>query len=189
VVSESGLDRSIREAVGYFETVEALEAAIDELESSGFDRAEISVLASEQTVDEKLGHSYRKVSELEDDPTVPRTFYVSRESVGDAEGTLIGGSLYLAAVTAAGAIVASGGTLAAAIAGAIAAGGAGSVLGAVLAKRVGDSHARYLQQQLAHGGLVLWVRTWQGEDEERAVAILKKCSGRDVHVHDIPISG
>lgn len=174
---------SVREAVGYFETVRDMEEAIDELESSGFDRAEISLLAAEHTVDEKLGHRYKKVSELEDDPAVPRTFYVPNESVGGAEGALISTPLYLAAVTAIGAIVASGGTLAAAIAGAVAAGGAGGLLGTALAKLVGDHHARHLEHQLEHGGLLLWVRTWDAKDEERAVAILKKHSGRDVHVH------
>lgn len=176
-------NESIREAVGYFETVEDLEAAIDELESSGFNRAEISLLAAEHAVDEKLGHKYRKVSELEDDPAVPRTFYIPNESVGGAEGALISAPLYLAAVTAIGAIVASGGTLAAAISGAVAAGGAGGLIGTALAKLVGDHHARYLQQQLEHGGLLLWVRTWDARDEDQAVTILKKHSGHDVHVH------
>ena len=174
---------SYREAVGYFETARELEDAIDELQRSGFDRAEISLLAAEHAVDEKLGHRYAKVSELEDDPEVPRTFYVPTESIGGAEGALIATPLYLAAFTAVGAIVASGGTLAAAIAGALAAGGAGGLLGTALAKLVGEHHAHHIEQQLAHGGLLIWVRTWDVADEERAVAILRKHSGRDVHVH------
>lgn len=175
--------QSVREAVGYFTSVADLEGAIDELESSGFDRAEISLLASEHTVDEKLGHAYRKVSELEDDHSVPRTHYVSKESVGAAEGALIGTPLYVAALAAFGAIVASGGTLVAALAGAAAAGGTGGLIGGALARLVGKHHAEYLHDQLEHGGLLLWVRTWDATDEDRAVAILKKHSGRDVHVH------
>lgn len=182
-MEQAGEDQSVREAVGYFTSVEDLEAAIDELESSGFDRAEISLLASERTVDNVLGHKYRKVSELEDDPSVPRTHYVSRESVGAAEGALIGTPLYFAALAAFGAIVVSGGTLAAALAGAAAAGGTGALIGGALARLVGKQHAEYLQNELEHGGLLLWVRTWNVSDEERAVAIMKKHSGRDVHVH------
>jgi hypothetical protein len=49
--------------------------------SSGFERAEIILLASESAVEEKLEHKYKKVSELEDDPNVPRAAYVSTESV------------------------------------------------------------------------------------------------------------
>lgn len=176
----------IREAVGVFKTADALQDAIDDLMSAGFDRAELSLLASEHAVDEKLGHKYRKVAELEDDPAVPRTCYVSTESVGDAEGALIGAPLYVAAVAGAGAVVASGGTLAAALAAATLAGGAGALVGTILAKIVGDHHAEHLREQLAHGGLLLWVRTRDAAHEMRAVEILKKHSGQDVHVHSIP---
>ncbi len=102
---------AVREAVGVFDDVETLQAAIDELESSGFDRAELSLLAGEHVVEEKLGHLYEKVSELEDDPKVPRAAYVSTETIGDAEGALIGGLMYVGATAAAGAIVATGARL------------------------------------------------------------------------------
>lgn len=97
----------VKEAVGVFKTADTLQDAIDDLMSSGFDRAELSLLAGEHTVEEKLGHKYRKVTELEDDAAVPRCCYVSTESIGDAEGGLIGGFLYVGTVAAAGAIVAS----------------------------------------------------------------------------------
>jgi hypothetical protein len=176
----------VREAVGVFTTADALQHAVDDLMSSGFDRADLSLLAAESTVEEELGHKYRKVAELEDDAAVPRTCYVSTESIGEAEGGLIGGLLYVGAVAAAGAIVASGGTLAGAIVAAALAGGAGGLIGSVLATLVGDHHARLLQEHLDHGGLLLWVRTWDDKQERRAVGILKKHSGRDVHVHALP---
>jgi hypothetical protein len=56
--------RTAREAVGVFSRSEDLPNAIDELLSSGFHRAELSLLASEHTVEEKLGHRYEKVSAL-----------------------------------------------------------------------------------------------------------------------------
>ena len=87
--------------------------AIDELLSSGFDRADLSLLAAEHAVIEKLGHQYKKVADLEDDRAVPRCCYISTESIGDAEGGLIAGLLYIGAVAAAGPVIASGGTLAA----------------------------------------------------------------------------
>ena len=46
-------------------------SAIDELLSSGFDRAELSLLASEDAVATKLGGYYRPAGELADDPAVP----------------------------------------------------------------------------------------------------------------------
>jgi hypothetical protein len=178
----------VREAVGVFANPETLQAAIDELMSAGFDRAELSLLAGEQAVEQKLGHHYKKASELEDDPSVPRAAYVSTESIGDAEGALAGGLMYVGATAAAGAIVATGGTLAAAITAAAVGGGAGGIIGSILAKMVGDHHAHHLQEQLDHGGLLLWVRTWDSQKEKRAVDILARNSGKDVHVHVLPTS-
>ena len=173
----------IREAVGVFKTEADLQGAIDELMSSGFDRAELSLLASEHVVEEKLGHRYNKVAEAEDDAEIPRCCYVSPESVSAAEGGLIGGLMYVGAVAAAGIVLVSGGALATALAGMALAGGGGALVGGLLAKLVGDRHAAHLQEQLERGGLLLWVRTWNQEDERRAVEILKRHSGADVHVH------
>jgi len=178
---------TVREAVGVFSTPDTLQEAIDELMSSGFDRSDLSMLAAEGAIDEKLGHKYRKIIELEDDPIVPRCCYVSTEAIGDAEGWLVGGLMYVGATAATGAVVATGGTLALVIAAAALAGGVGSLLGALLAKSVGDSHANYLQEQLDHGGLLLWVRTWDAAAETRAVDILSKHSGGDVHIHALPV--
>jgi hypothetical protein len=176
----------VREAVGVFKSAENLQAAIDDLLQSGFHRAELSLLASEHAVEEKLGHRYRKVSSFADDPLIPRAAYVSPEAIGGAEGGLIGVLMYVGAMAAAGAIVASGGTLTAVLVGAALTGGAGGLIGSILAKWVGEDHARQLQQQVDHGGLLLWVRTWTSSHEERAISILKKHSGEQVHIHALP---
>ncbi len=175
-----------REAVGVFSSPETLQDAIDELLSSGFHRAELSLLASEQAVEAKLRHRYEQVDELVDNPTVPRAAYVSTEAIGGAEGALIGGLMYVGATVAAGTIVASGGAVAAVIIAAALAGGAGGLLGSILAKWVGDHHAHYLQEQIDRGGLLLWVNTRDVSLEERAVEILKKHSGEEVHTHALP---
>ena len=179
---------TVREAVGVFADAQKLQEAIDELMSSGFDRADVSMLAAEKTVQEKLGHKYKKVAELEDNAKVPRRCYVSTESVGDAEGGIVGGLMYIGATAAAGAVVATGGTLAAAIAAAAVAGGAGGLIGSILDKWIGDNQAGHLQAQLDHGGLLLWVRTWNADDEKRASDILSRHSGWDVHVHTLPVA-
>jgi len=79
-----------------------------------------------------------------------------------------------------------GGTLAAGIASVAMTGGVDALIGTILAKWIGDHHVNYLQEQMDHGGLLLWVRTWGVEDERRAVQILRSHSGRDVHVRAIP---
>src|SRR5688572_29968879 len=158
----------VREAVGVFNGADDFQNAIDELLSSGFHRADLSLLASEHVVKEKLGHRYDKVNALQDDPKVPRAAYVSTEAIGDAEGAVIGTLMYVGATAAAGAILVSGGTLAVAIAAVALGWGAGGLIGSILAIWIGDHHARYLQEQMEHGGLLLWVRTWDAEEEERA---------------------
>lgn len=173
------------EAVGVFDAAAALQEAIDELLISGFNQAEVSLLSSEKAVEEKLGHAYKKVTELEDDSSVPRAAYVSVESIGDAEGATIGGLVYIGAVSAAGAVVASGGTLAAVISAVALASGIGGLIGTRLAQLIEDHHARYLAEQLDHGGLLLWVRTRDKEHERLAVEILSKHSAHDVHLHDL----
>lgn len=176
----------IREAVGVFHDAASLEAAIDALESSGFDHSKLSLLAGEDAVAEKLGHKLKSVGEAEDDPEVPRAAYIPIEAVGEGEGALMGGLFYVGAIAAAGAVVATGGTVGVAIASAALAGGTGGVIGSLLARWLDRHHAQYLQDQIDRGGLLLWVRTETPADEKRACDILGRLSAEDVHVHDLP---
>ena len=177
-----------REAVGVFHEVGPFQDALDELTSAGFDRADLSLLASNKTVEEKLGHAYRKVADLEENATAPRGAYVDDHSLAEARTGAIGGLAYIGAVAAAGVVVASGGGLAVAIAAACAAGGGGGVLGALAARFIGRDEAESLQAQLDKGGLLLWVRTPDSAKEQRALEILRKHGGQDVHVHELPVS-
>ena len=172
-----------REVVAILHSPEDLEAAIDELLRSGFDRAEISLLAGEHAVEEKMHHRYKRAPALADDPRAPRAAFVSTAAIGDAQGALIGGLFYVGATLTLGAVVASGGALSAALAAATLAGGTGGLIGALLARRVGRHHAHYLQEQMERGGLLLWVRTADPVDEALAIMILKNHAGDNVHVH------
>ncbi len=174
------------EAVGVFHDAESLQTAIDDLLSHGFDRAEISVLAGHDAVARTLGHDYTDVRSLEDDPQVPTTAFVPKESLGDAEGAVIGTFLYLPAVIGTVAVVASGGTLAAAIAAAAVGAGVGGGIGTLLSRLIERHHANYLEDQLKRGGLLLWVRTRDGDHEARAQEVLKRHSAGDVHLHKLP---
>lgn len=177
---------AVREAVAVFDNSETLLEAIDELESSGFDRADLSLLAGKDTIEEKLGHVFERVQDLEDDPLAPRHAFIAPDSVGDAKGWAIGGLLYLGGVSAAGAIVASGGTLPATILAACLAGGAGGFFGSALAQWIEKDYTDHLQEQIDRGGLLLWVHLRDARHEEKAVDILNRHSGRDVHVHELP---
>lgn len=171
------------EAVAVFHDAYAFQAAIDELLMRGFDHAELSVLASERAVRDKLGHDYTSTTDLEDDPDVPKVDYVPDESVGNAQGGVIAMAAYFPAVIGSLAVAASGGTLLGAVAVAAIAGSAGATVGAALAKLIGSAHAKHIDEHLRHGGLLLWVRTHDAEHEERALDVLRRHSGDDVHLH------
>ena len=177
-----------REVVGVFGDAYALEGAIEELLGSGFNSGQISLLAAEKAVVEKLGHKYQKVDEIEDAANAPRVAYVPRKSRGTTEGALIGGLVYVGAFAAAGAVLASGGALAMVLISGAMGGEVGGLIGAVLGEFIEDRHAKYLQEQLDHGGLLLWVRTADEFSENAAKEMLLKHSGRDVHAHDIPVA-
>ena len=174
----------VGEAVAVFATADTLQAAIDELLSSGFHRAELSLLASEAEVVSKLGHKYRRPSELADDFSVPRAAYVSVEAIGDGQGAVIGALMYVGAGVLMGPVAAAGGTIAAILGAAALGGGAGGLLGTLLGKIFSNNQARRIVEQLDHGGLLLWVHTRDGESASRAVDILKRNFGRDVHHHE-----
>jgi hypothetical protein len=179
---------TVREAVGVFHDRDSLLTAVDELTSSGFDRAELNLLAGDWAIEDKLGHNYQKVQELEDDASVPRAAFVGTHSLAEGKTSMIGGLAYIGAVAAAGAVVASGGTLAGAIAAAAIAGGGAGVLGGVGAHMLGRDRAHSLKHQLDRGGLLLWVHCRDAAHEARATEILTRNGAEDVHVHDLPAS-
>ena len=174
------------EAVAVFHDVPSFQAAIDDLLLAGFDHGDINVLAHEHTVKSKLGREYQSTAEFEDDHEAPRIGFVPDETIGNAEGAVIGAGVYVPAIAGSLAVVASGGTLLGAFAVAAIAGGAGGLIGAALARLIGKEHAKHLDQHLNHGGLLLWVRTCDAEREKKALKILRQHSADDVHLHRLP---
>lgn len=183
-MSSTWTGRKVREAVGVFHDPDGLQNAIDALLSHGFDRAELSLLAGEAAVERSLGHAWRGVRELEDDEGVARVSYRSAESLGDAQGGLIGGLVYVGAMAGAGGVLVLGGPMVTTLIAAVLAGGTGCLAGLVLARRIGRRRAARLGTQLAHGGLLLWVQTRTPDFEARAMQILSAHGAIDVHVHD-----
>lgn len=169
------------EAVAVFQDVADLDQAVEALIDAGFVKDDVSLLAGEDVVEKKLGHRYERVEELEDSPEAPRAAYRSLAELAETEGTIASTLTYLPAVIAAGTVVASAGVVAAAITGTAI---GGVVLSTVLARWLDKSHAEHLQEQLEHGGLLLWVNTPTAEKQQTAVGILKKHAATDVHLHD-----
>jgi hypothetical protein len=174
---------NIPEAVGVFDTFEDLQKAFYDLRMVGFSRYDISLLGKQEALEEKLGKAYWRASDLEDDPKAPRAAFVSEEAIGELEGSIAGGFMFLGSYIAMAAMLTAASTVAASIA-AVAIGGVpAAVIGTLLARRVGQHHKDYYATQIEHGGILLWVRVDNKDKEDVAVKIMTAHSGRDVHVH------
>ncbi len=169
------------EAVAIFDDVARLDEAVEALIKAGFHKDDISLLASEAAVEEKLGHRYQRVEELEDDPKAPRVVYRTLSDIADDERSIATSLTLLPAVIAAGTVVASAGVVAAVITGAAL---SGAVLSTVLARWLDKSHADHLQEQLERGGLLVWVTLSTPERRDTALRILMEHATSDVHVHE-----
>ncbi len=180
-------DRMSREAVAVFHDERSLQRAADDLLISGFDRSAISLLAGQRVVETSLRHSYKSVTDLEDDPRVPRVHYAGTDSRTEAEGAVIGGLAYVGACASAGVVAASGGTALAALVAVTAAGGFAGLLGAGVARLIARHHAQHLQAQLDKGGLLLWVSVANDGQEREALEILNRHEAEDVHIHQHPV--
>ncbi|HSV29409.1 MAG TPA: hypothetical protein VLL76_07615, partial [Candidatus Omnitrophota bacterium] len=75
---EQGVE--VREVVGLFPDTSAMEHGVEELLRNGFEHGDISLLASERTVREKLGHRLDDPVAAADDPEVPRRGYIGPEA-------------------------------------------------------------------------------------------------------------
>jgi hypothetical protein len=176
---------AIREVVAIFGSREALENAIEDLLSTGFDRRQLSLLASRDAVEETLGHPVGDIHTLADDPEAPRSEPLERPDVGNVTGVAVGPPAAFAALAAAGVTAMTGGAFAGVAVAALAAGGGVGALGGLLAKHYTDEVASDFQEQIAHGGILLWVNLREPEQEQRAKEILARHAKEKVRVHEI----
>lgn len=173
----------VPEAVGVFDEFATLQAAVYDLMLAGFSRYDISVLAGHDALERKVGRHWWTAAEMEDDPDAPRSAFVSEEAIGEFEGGIVGGFVFLGSAIALTTLLTPAATVLGSIA-ALAVGALpGAAIGTLLARRVGRRHAEYYAEQIRHGGLILWVRVSDDDKRRRADEIMRGHSGRDVHVH------
>ena len=83
-------------------------------------------------------------------------------------------------------VIASGGALAAIVAAAMTGGIGATIIGKVIRDRIVKGlDAASLENDLLHGGLVVFVRARDPEREEEAMAIMRDCGVSNVHVHEV----
>lgn len=151
----------VREVVGLFEGRAAFDAAVGALLAAGFERADLSVLSSHESLD-AAGR-----------PGKPRD---------EALTALVGEMSYAFPLTTAGLIAIVGGPVTAAVAAAVAAGVGGAAIKEYLDEVAATPHTDDFARALEAGGVILWVRA--GRDaarEDLARRLLEEEGGRNVH--------
>jgi hypothetical protein len=173
----------IHEAVGAFRSEEAMEAAIGELASAGFDRADMSHLRLTQAPDPV------SAKRLADDAGTPRSAIVSDTDVRQLRTLASGLTGVASAFLVGGITVLTGGGAALALAGAALAGGGAVAASAAVGKQLGDERHEALDAQAQMGGILLWVRLHAPGQDAHACEILRRHGAANVHVHDVPSTG
>lgn len=153
---------TIQEAVGLFADRDSFETAIKALMDAGFDRTDLSVLSSHESID------------AAGTPGKPWQ---------DVLTALVGEMKFEAPLVASGAVFMVGGPVAATVAALIGAAGIGVAAKEVIEEVTSTPHTEDFARSLAAGSVILWVRTTDSASQARALAILTKSGGQNVHIH------
>jgi hypothetical protein len=156
----------IREAVASFPDREHFHRAVANLLAAGFDPADLSVLASHDSL-------------------------AAAHEPGGPEPKLLPAGLadeikYIAPLTVAGIILLSGGPITATVAALVGAGLGGAALKELFDEYTAPRHTQDFEAALHAGAALLWVRCEDPERELTATRILEQAGGRHVHIHGRP---
>ena len=177
----------VREAVGVFRTGESLRLAIDRLLTAGFDRSDIDLLGDRAAVYRRIDAVTVPAEELADIPDIPRSSIVTRD---DRNLILIAvfQTLFIVGAFAGGTtVVGAGGSVPTAF---VVAAIVGILLGLVGVTVMRSRLKRFderVEDNLAAGGIVVWVRVRNREEELHALDLLGKSGGDAVRVHEVMI--
>jgi len=161
--SDTGNTGEVREVVALFETREAFDRAVEALLTSGFNREDLSVLAS---------HTSLEAAERR--PSTPRD---------EALTGLVGELKYAFPLTTAGLIAIVGGPITAAVAALVTAGLSGIAIKDYLDELTSHPDSDEFARALEAGGVILWVRVDNNTRAELdASAILNRLGGKNVHL-------
>lgn len=149
------------EVVGLLAGRESFDRAVDALLRAGFERPDLSVLASHESLEAagRPGKPWR-----------------------EALLALVGELKYEGPLVASGAIFLAGGPVAATVAGLIGAAVGGAALKDLLGEVTAHPHTADFARALDAGSVILWVRAADAERSGRACAILRENGAENVHV-------
>ncbi len=160
-MTEQTVPAEVREVVALFSTRAGFDRAVEALLAAGYDRADLSVLASHTSL-EAADPKYR-----------PRD---------EALTGLVGELKYAFPLTTAGLIAIVGGPIEAALAALVAAGVGGAAIKDYLDELTSHPKPDEFTRALEAGGVILWVRIDTPDQEAQAAALLEREGGANVHV-------
>jgi hypothetical protein len=160
-MTEETVPAEVREVVALFSTRAGFDRAVEALLAAGFDRADLSVLASHASL------------EAADPKGKPRD---------EALTGLVGELKYAFPLTTAGLIAIVGGPIEAALAALVAAGVGGAAIKDYLDELTSHPKPDEFTRALEAGGVILWVRIDTPDQEAQAAALLEREGGVNVHV-------
>lgn len=155
----------VREVVGRFEAFGDLQNAIQSLQMTGFDRADISMATGADELRENDRPDRRFA--LSDQPDGPvfrlgRPYFIGAAAAGFTV-LIYGGSIPLMALCAF----------------------VGGIVGSIVSRTLGRRRARRIEEQLEAGGSVLRVRIEDAAQEAMAETILSEAGAANVHERTI----
>lgn len=155
--------QTVREAVGVFKDRASFEAAVHHILEAGFERSDLSVLDSHESLDAagKPGKPFK-----------------------DVLTAMVGEIKYEGPLVASGAILLAGGPTAAMIASVIGAATAGVATKELLDEVTASPHTENFANALAAGGVILWVTCNDADKEAEALKLLEQFDGANVHMHE-----
>jgi hypothetical protein len=159
---ETGTQDPVTEVIGRFGEREPFRVAVEALLAAGFERTDLSVLDSHDSLSaaEGRGEAWRRTL-----------------------AGLVGEVKYVEPITAAGLILLASGAIGAAFAGIVAAGLGGMALYELLGEIRATPHTREFAKALENGAVLLWVRADTAERQRLATDILTRHGAAGVHVH------
>lgn len=157
----------VHEVRARFHDADAMQAAVTQLEMSGFDRADLSLPEAAPLPEENTPEGGAKPVDTEEDARQARTLHTS-------------GAASLAGMAAAGVVIATGGAAAPAVAAAVAGAGLAGGLAYGLSSAANRNEQVDREHRAAVGALILSVRTANAAKRAEAEAILRQAGGTDL---------
>ena len=162
---------TLHELRATFRDPDAMERAIEKLEMSGFDRADLSLPEVMRPVERATLEYGAKPADTEADARQTRTLHTS-------------GAAAAGGMAAAGVVVATGGAAAPAVAAALVGGGLAGVAAHALSSVPNRGEQDDRELKAATGTLVLSVSATTAEKRREAAAVLRAAGAIDVEVLD-----